>query len=416
MEQDVRYDVAVVGAGIVGVCCAAWLQKSGKSVVLIDRDAPGSGASAGNAGTIAAHACVPVNSPSLPFQLPSLMFGSDQPLAIDAGYVLAHMPWMLRFLANCTPGRVTRIVASLAAILRQSEAGLLPLIDDAGLRGLMRDNGCLHLFRDPEAWQDAQASIETKRAAGARVEAVTPDTIAELEPALGAGWSHGAVYEGYYWTTDPRALTQGIADQFARGGGTILRAAVGAFERDPQGGLVIRTDAGLVRAGQVVLAAGAWSTRIGGGLVEPLPLETERGYHVMFPGAGNLLSRPVSWPAAAFYLTPMADGLRAAGTVEIAGLDAAPNRRRLAYIERKTREMLPGLGAASETWLGFRPTMPDALPVIGRSARTPEIILAFGHQHLGLTLAGITGKMVVAIAAGATPTVDIAPYSPQRFG
>ena len=416
MERDARYDIAVIGAGIVGVCCAAWLQKSGKSVVVIDRDAPGSGASSGNAGTIAAHACVPVNSPSVPFQLPSLMFGSDRPLAMDAGYVLAHMPWMLRFLANCTPGRVARIVAGLAAILRQSEGGLLPLIDDAGLRGLMRDNGCLHLFRDPKAWQAAQASIETKRAAGARIEAVTPGTIAELEPALGTGWSHGAVYQGYYWTTDPKALTQGLADHVAAGGGTILRASVEAFERDRQGGLVIRTDAGPVRAAQAVLAAGAWSTRIAGGLVEPLPLETERGYHVMFPGAGNLLSRPVSWPAAAFYLTPMAEGLRAAGTVEIAGLDAEPTQRRLGYIERKSREMLPGLGVAGETWLGFRPTMPDALPVIGRSARTPEIILAFGHQHLGLTLAGITGKMVAAIAEGAAPTVDIAPYAPQRFG
>lgn len=412
-----KYDVAVIGAGIVGTCCAAWIQRGGKSATLIDRNEPGSGTSSGNAGTIASHACVPVNNPAVPFALPALMFGSNRPLAMDVGYVLTHLPWMAQFLMNCLPSRVEAITRDLASLLRHSEDGLLPLIDDAGLRGLMRDNGMLHVYRDEMSWRAGQGSLSAKRKQGVEMRDLTAAEIEELEPNLGRRWKHGVQIPGLYWTTDPEQMTVGIAESFQKAGGHFLKANAKALNHVDDGTIVIETDNGQIIADEIVLAAGAFSTRIGGNLVEPLPLETERGYHVMFPGAGNMLSRPVSWPDAGFYLTPAGGGgLRAAGTVEIAGLDKPPTPSRLGYLESKARELLPELGQAGSTWLGFRPTLPDARPVIGRSKRTPNIILAFGHQHLGLTLGGITGRVVADIIYGDRPEVDLTPFRAARFG
>ena len=170
-----------------------------------------------------------------------------------------------------------------------------------------------------------------------------------------------------------------------------------------------------ISARQVVLAAGAQSQTISSELIDPLPLDTERGYHVMFPDSATLLNRPVGLADAGLYLSPLNLGLRAAGTVELAGLNAPPNPARLTYIEQWVRRVLPQVGQRGDTWLGFRPTLPDSLPVIGRSSRHPGLIYAFGHHHIGITLGGITGKLVQQIIDGQPPTVDLRPYRPERF-
>lgn len=179
--------------------------------------------------------------------------------------------------------------------------------------------------------------------------------------------------------------------------------------------MLLETMGGQVRARDVVIAAGAFSKRIPGAVPDRIPLDTERGYHVSFPGGGNQITRSIGWGETGFYMTPVAEDLRAAGTVELGGLDAPASPKRLAMISAQTRRLLPNLGPHEGEWLGFRPTLPDALPVIGRSLRSPGIIYAFGHQHLGMTLGGITGEIVIAVVDGKPPPIDIAPFAPDRF-
>ena len=207
-----------------------------------------------------------------------------------------------------------------------------------------------------------------------------------------------------------------MGEHLCHTGGVFIRGEISSIEHTLAGGVGFKINGDPQSFSQAVLACGAWSMKLAGPHCEPLPLETERGYHVLFSESDQLLKRPVGFSEAGFYMTPMHHGLRAAGTVELGGLNAAPNPERLAYIEKHVQRALPDIGPVSDTWLGFRPTLPDALPVIGRSTINPALIFAFGHHHLGLTLGGITGQLVSEIASRTSPTIDLGPYRPERFG
>jgi D-amino-acid dehydrogenase len=223
------------------------------------------------------------------------------------------------------------------------------------------------------------------------------------------------LYPNGFTILDPKQMTSRMVDHLCQTGGHFIKGEVSAMEAQSADGVAFKVNGSRHHYEQAVLAGGAWSMQIAKGGCEELPLDTERGYHVLFPESGELLNRPVGFADAGFYMTPMCQGLRAAGTVELGGLNAAPNPERLSYIERRVRGALPDVGPVSDTWLGFRPTLPDSLPVIGRSKQNPNLIFAFGHHHLGLTLGGITGKLVGEIAVGATPSLDVTPFRPDRF-
>ena len=407
--------IAVVGAGIVGCSCALWLQRKGFEVILIDPDDPGSGTSSGNACTIAEYGCIPVNSPDLFRRLPSLLFSSESPLSLDLGYALKHPGWMIDFLKNCRERKVTRIIRLLGQLLAKVYDGLDPLLDMADARDLVEQRGFMHVYRDQAEWDAAKRANQARREQGSNFVELDQGDIKALEPNLKAPFEHGLLFDGITQVLDPQALCQRYVECFRKNQGQFLQQRAVAV-RHGTGSVQIQLDNGeSVDAERVVIAAGAFSKSIAGIPMQLLKLDTERGYHVQFSNMQHLLSRPVSWQQAGFYATPMNLGLRFAGTVEIAGLHKEINPRMINYLNRKAHEMLELPEQPDQEWLGFRPTCPDALPVIGYSTTSEYILYAFGHHHIGLTLSGITGKLIAELANGEEPSHNITPFSPRRF-
>jgi glycine/D-amino acid oxidase-like deaminating enzyme len=407
--------IAVIGAGIVGCSCALWLQKKGFAVTLIDPDDPGAGTSSGNACTIAEYGCVPVNSPDLFRRLPALLFSKDSPLSMDLGYVLSHPAWMIEFLLNCRAQKVARIIQQLGQLLSKVYDGLDPLLDMADARDLVAQNGFMHVYRDQLEFDAAKRANQARREQGTNFVELDQGDIQGLEPNLKIPFKRGLLFDSISHVLNPTALCQRYVECFKRNQGQLLRQR--ALEViHGTGAVQIRLDNGAsVDAERVVIAAGAFSKFIDGIPTRLLKLDTERGYHVQFSNMQHLLSRPVSWQQAGFYATPMNQGMRFAGTVEIAGYKEEKNPRILNYLNRKAHEMLDLPAQPDQEWLGFRPTCPDALPVIGFSTTSEHILYAFGHHHLGLTLSGITGKLIAELANGEEPSHNIAPFSPRRF-
>ncbi|MGD8348760.1 MAG: FAD-binding oxidoreductase [Gammaproteobacteria bacterium] len=410
-----RAHIAVIGAGIVGCSCALWLQKRGFRVTLIDPDEPGSGTSSGNAGTIAEYGCIPVNSPQLFTRLPKLLFSRDSPLTLNPGYALMHPVWMIGFLVNCRAQRVEHIVRQLAMLLAKTREGLDPLLDMADARDLLQRRGFMHVYRDQREFDNAWPSNRARRQHGVEFRELDRGEIRDLESNLKPIFERGLLFENIDQVLDPQALCRRYAESLQRNQGRLLRQRAVEVRNGP-GGVKIHLDNGeTIDAARAVIAAGAFSNQIRGIPSQSLKLDTERGHHIQFSGKQHLLSRPVSWQQAGFYATPMNSGMRFAGTVEIAGYRKPKNPVIIDYLTRKAREMLELPEKPDQEWLGYRPTCPDSLPMIGYSTVSEDIIYAFGHQHLGLTLAGITGKLVAELASGEEPSHEIRAFSPARF-
>jgi glycine/D-amino acid oxidase-like deaminating enzyme len=407
--------IAVIGAGIVGCSCALWLQKKGFAVTLIDPEEPGSGTSSGNAGTIADYGCVPVNSPDIFKRLPSLLTSKESPLSLDLGYALSHPSWMIQFLRNCRETKVKHSIRQLGKLLAKTYEGLDPLLDMADARDLMRQNGCMYVYRSEREFQNALPSNLARREQGVDYIELDRADIEALEPGLKLPFARGLLFEAASHVINPQALCQRYFECFVRNQGEYIPQRAVAIEEDDDL-LQLRLDnGGNLQVSRIVIAAGAFSKSIEGVSMNMLPLDTERGYHVQFSNHQHLLTRPVAWNAAGFYATPMEHGMRFAGTVEIAGYGKAHNPRNIAFLTRKAHEMFDLPAKPDQEWLGFRPTLPDALPVIGYSSGSEHVLFAFGHHHIGLTLAGITGKLIAELVNGEEPSHNMAPLSPRRF-
>jgi D-amino-acid dehydrogenase len=407
--------VAIIGAGIVGTSCALWLQKKGFSVTLIDPAQPGSGTSFGNACTIADYGCVPVNSPTIFKRLPSLMFSKDSPLTVNHAYAFRHLPWMLQFLSNCRASRVTRITRVLGRLLKKTYEGLDPLIELSGSQHLLSQQGCMYVYKTLREFENARAGNESRKEQGVEFNELDAGDIHELEPEIKTDFVKGLLFDKASQVVNPQSLTTSYFECFLANQGTYIQQRALSVDH-LEASISINLDNGeKLDADRVVVAAGAFSKQIEGTGARFLPLDTERGYHVQYAGKQNLLRRPVSWNEAGFYATPMDEGLRIVGTVEIAGYGETMNRRNLNYLIRKGQAMFDLPEKPDQEWLGFRPTLPDALPAIGYSPFSEYIVFAFGHHHLGLTLAGITGKLIAELLNGEALSHSIAPFNPGRF-
>ncbi|MCX8227491.1 MAG: FAD-dependent oxidoreductase [Sulfitobacter sp.] len=409
------FDLIVVGAGIVGMSTALWAQKEGLNVLICDPNPPGSGTTYGSACTIATYACIPVNNPSIFTSLPHLLTSRESPLSFNVWHGLKNPRWMLSFLNNCRAAKVRHISQTLGQFLTFADAGLDPLIAEAKAEDLMVNNDCLYVWSSRSGFESAQDSNAMRRAQGVEFDELSPDEVRQLEPNLQQPIHRGLHFKGARHVSNPQELVARMQNRFEVLGGTYLPLSVVRCEPDNAGVTAFTSDGNQIRAGHLAVTAGARSCQIKGTGAENLPLGTERGYHILYRNHGGHVSRPVGWAEAGFYATPMAHGLRIAGTVEINAIDAPPNRKCIAYLERKSHEMFGPIGKPDDTWLGHRPTMPDALPVIGPSKASNRVILAFGHQHIGLTLGGVTGKIVTDMAKGQTPHCDVTSFAPQRF-
>jgi glycine/D-amino acid oxidase-like deaminating enzyme len=415
MVAPIKTDIAVVGAGIIGLAAAFRLAAAGREVVVIDPNEPGSGASWGNAGTLAPYACTPVGNPDVLRNLPSLLFNAESPLAIRLGALPTLVPWLSRFVRQSLPAAARRNGLALAGLLREAMPAWRDLADQAHVSDLFRQEGCLYLYREKMPAKDAEWGARLRDEMGVGQNRLTAAEVAEMEPAL-PPMAGGLFFPDAAHIKDPAALTKRMAAEAELRGASFQRASVERLA--PQGDGTIRLTCGdrIMDAHTVVLAAGAWSRSLALQVGEKIPLDTERGYHVEFDMDSPLIKRPVSPIDLGFYLTPMPGRLRVAGTVELGGLAAPVNPSRIALLERGARKLFPNLGLVSGQWLGFRPSLPDSLPVIGRSRHCENVIHAFGHGHLGMTLAGITSQAVAGLIERRNDAPDLSAFGPDRFG
>ena len=408
-------DVVIIGAGFVGVATAMWLQKSGHKVTLVDPKPFEEGAYFGNACTIATYANIPVGTPSTIKQIPNLLFNPNSPLSINWAYLPWLTPWLLRFAWASRPSQVEKIGYQLGVLLSHSHSALAPLIETAQGHDLVTKNGTLYLYGSEAGFIKAKPDIDFRRRHGIPVTELTKAEIGDLEPHLNPIYERGLFFENAQHLLSPVDLLKRMgASVIANGGKIITNKALG-IERVSTHKLKVQLQDASVLGSKVVVAAGAWSKSLAQQVGDKLPLDTEQGYHVMYKGAEQLLNRPVGWADVGFYMTPMNDGLRAAGTVELAGLNNTANPRRLNLIADTVKTLLPQLQNHDSEWTGFRPSMPDSMPVIGQSSKDAGVYYAFGHGHIGVTLSGITGKLISELIDGKSPSVDISAFAAQRF-
>lgn len=415
MSESPRH-VVVIGAGIVGVCAALCLQRTGFRVTLMERDAPGQGASFGNGAVIGEEAVVPVATPGILRRVPGMLLDPRGPLALRWSYLPRIAPWLLRFAAASRPRRVEAISIALAALLEGTFAAFDRLLEAADAGDMLRRSGWLCVYETEAGFEAYRPMIELQRRRGVSFDILDREPLREFEPALGPIFARAVYYPEVGYALDSLRLVQVLAAAFGRCGGTLKRAEARGFEIGPEGPRAVLTEAGPLPCDAVVIAAGAWSKRLAAELGPAPPLDTERGYHVQFAAPGVAPRLPVYSTERGIIATPLEVGLRVGGTVELGGLKAAPNWDRARVLLEQAKRWFPGLRTQGHgRWMGFRPSMPDSLPVIGRSPRFANAIFAFGHGHCGMMMGPRTGEIVAALLAGRDPGLDLTPYRADRF-
>ena len=408
--------VLIAGAGFVGLSTALYLQSEGARVTVLDPRGPGEGASKGNAAVLAVDSVNPVAMPGVLRDVPGMLMDPLGPLAIRWSYLPRIAPWLLRFVAASRPARVEAIAAALRQLLANAIDAYLPLLERAGATDMLRRTGWLSLYETDQSFRAAQYGLELQRRLGVTVEILRAEEIRQAEPSLAPIYRHGVIHPENAHVLDPYQLAQRLAEAVVRSGGAIERQELRGFVFENGRPVAGRTAEGLIPCDAVVVAAGAWSRPLVRALGHDVPLDTERGYHVTLPHPNVVPRRPLYSGDHSFAVTPLSIGLRFAGTVELGGLNAPPNYARAEKLLTHGRRMFPGLDATGASrWMGFRPSMPDSLPVIGAVPGIPNAVLAFGHGHLGLTLGAITGKLAAALALGRPPALDVTPYRAERF-
>ena len=407
-------NIAVVGAGIVGLCTAFFLQKSGYRITLIDHNQPGSETSYGHACTFADYACVPINSPNIYKSLPLMLLKQDGPLAIDIKYLIKNMSWAINFLRNCKKNKVEYIASSLKNFLDYARFSYDQIFEEVDVSQYLKNTEALYLYNSEKDFNLDKNSFDLRKKNGVKFKELSINEIKEIEPNIAQIYYKGILFEGSRHTTNPLKISQKIFETFIKKGGTFLNKKVTNIIENKDK-IILSCENNFYKHDQIIICAGAWSKKLAIMVGDDFPLDTERGYHVLFENTQKLINRPIGCSQSGFYIVQMQEGVRAAGTVEIAGLNKKPNQKRLNMIERETRKLLPSLGAMKSTWIGFRPTLPDSMPVIGSSIRNKKVFYAFGHQHIGWTLAAVTGKSIQHLVDDSKPNFDLSAFNPSRF-
>ena len=406
----------VIGAGIIGTAIAHDLQRRGQQAVLLDRDALGRGASFGNMASIAVTEFMPASRPSVWKQIPGWMLDPEGPVRIRPGYMPRLLPWFLRFIAASRPSKLRALEAQGAALCARALDDTLALLRETGLENQISDEGCLSLYTDEAEFNADRDHIEILERFGFPHEVIGRQAIKALEPELSDKIGMAVRFPQNRSMRDPYQLVVKLAERFTALGGRIDTGEVTGFTRADGIREVVLKDGRRIAADAVVICAGAFSARLSALLGEPIPLETERGYHTQIMAPGISMKHSIIWPARAFMVTPAAGGIRVGGTVEMAGLDAAPDYRRAKITVRRAREALPNLRCEDFTeWMGHRPALPDTVPILSASARTRGVFYATGHGHLGLTYAATTARLMGDLITGAKPQLDLHPYRVNRF-
>ena len=408
--------IVVIGAGVIGVSAALEIQRRGAHVTILDRDGVASGASKGNAGAFAFTDTIPLATPGIMAKAPRWLLDPLGPLAIPPAYAFSIVPWLLRFWRASWPDRYGAALRAQSAMMSLSSAALERQVSRFESDDLLCREGQLQLYDGEARFKASLPSWDERQEGGVRFEHIAgPEAIAERQPGIAPRFTHATFTPDWINTVDPALWVERLAERFVERGGTIARRAVMALH-PAEGAVTVVTETGEMTADQVVVAAGAWSKALTGPLGHALPLETERGYNTTLPAGAFDLRMQLTFSDHAFVVSHLGEGVRVGGAVELGGLKLAPNMKRADTLLAKAKTFLPGLDVSGgEQWMGFRPSMPDSLPVISKAPGIKGLIYAFGHGHLGLTQAAGTAEIVADLVTGATPAIDIAPYRAERF-
>jgi D-amino-acid dehydrogenase len=415
MKTETMPDVVVIGAGVVGLSAAIAAQARGLSVTVLEREAPAAGASAGNAGAFAFTDILPLASPGILKKAPKWLLDPLGPLSIPPSYAVQIAPWMFRFWRACAASRVAHSTAAQTALMDLSRAALEPFLAETGTAAMLRKEGNLQVYESQAELNASLSGWKVREKHGIEFHHMDASAMAAIQPGLAPRFTHGTFTPGWYSIADPKIYTLALADHFGAKGGVIERTEVLAL-RPVEDGVEITTKSGTRRAKKVALAAGAFSHHVARSLGETIPLETERGYNTTLPLDAFDLRTQVTFGGHGFVVTRLSTGIRVGGAVELGGLKLPPNFRRSQAMLEKARAFLPGLRPdGGMQWMGFRPSLPDSLPAIGRARATPNVVYAFGHGHLGLTQSAGTARLVADLLTDRPTTIDITSFSPQRF-
>lgn len=416
MNDPARRHVVVIGAGIVGVCCATYLRRQGRQVTIVDRLPPGEGCSFGNAGSLSPGSCVPNAMPGNLAKVPGWLLRNDGPLTIRWRHLPRLLPWLVGFLQAGSPERVEAAADALAMLHAPTVDLYQELVREAGVPDLVRASDYLFVYGSEASYASSEYGWRLRRARGVRFDELRAEDLRELEPDLSRHYVRGVLVRDQGFTLNPSRLVKALAAQAAREGVAIRQDEVSGFEVSAARVTNVRTPGGGIAADEVVIAAGAWSRRLTDGIGLRIPLDTERGYHATVADAGVRVGRPIMEGDFKFLATPMEMGLRFAGMVELAGVDAPMSQQRADTILRLARRMFPALQSTEVSqWMGRRPSMPDGLPVISRSPLHDNVYLAFGHGHTGMIGGPMTGRIISGLVTGQRLNVDAGPFRADRF-
>ena len=417
MSEDVKLksSVGVIGAGIQGVCISLFLLRKGFKVTLIDRDEPGkNSASYGNAGHFSPYASVPMNRPDVLIDVPAMLLSSTGPLAIKWNYAPKMIPWFLKFLKNCSKKNMMHTAKYMHQILDLALPAYDELFQDIDVSGLIESKGIIYFWTAKDL-KSRELEINIRKKLGAEQQLLKPNEIHDLEPNIRKIYHGGVFYPSAKHARNPRKILLKLFDLYLKRGGHFKKQNVETINFSVENKPKIKTNLNSYTFDKAVIACGAFSKKLTDQMDEKIPLDTERGYHVHFKGYDHLLSRPVIFLNRGFGITPMEQGLRVVGTVEFGGLDNPLSKKRILNLVNNAKYLFPELSEHHDEWLGFRPSLPDFLPVIGSSKNYKNLFYAFGHHHLGWTLGAITGKIIAGMLAEENTNLNLTPYSSLRF-
>jgi len=420
MENYKCNSAGIIGAGIQGVCIGLQLLKKGIPTTIFDKNDPLASnfkpASYGNAGHFSPYAVVKFNRPDILYNLPKMLFSSNGPLALKWNYLLKLTPWLLGYLKNCNKKSMLHTAKYMHQICNLSMDAYEEIFKEIDTTNLLDKKGIIYVWKNSNI-KSRELEIKIRNDLGIKQKILTQKEIIDLEPNLNPIFDGGVLFEKSMHARDPYGIYKKIFELYLKKGGKFIKEEIISLKQIDDNKTVIKSTNKKFIFEKSIVAAGAYSKKFTKQLKEDIPLDTERGYHVHFKNKESLISRPVICLDNGFSMSPMNQGLRAVGTVELGGLNNPPSQKRIEYLIRCAKNLIPQLEDCDheDEWLGFRPSLPDFLPVFGPSLKNKNIVYAFGHDHLGWTLGAITGKIVSGIVAEEKTNLNLSPYSSSRF-
>ena len=415
MIKNMKQSVIVIGSGITGVSCAEELRRSGAKVTLIDRVKAGdpSQTSFGNAGILAREGIMPIANPSMLKMIPQILLSPSSPVYLKWSYLAKFSPWALQFIMNGTRPKALPIILALNELIYDTVENHIQLSKNTDAARFIEKGDMTLLYRNRKQFSSDKFANQARRNLGIIWEELSRNKLLDRDPHISKLYQFGLAYKNHGWITNPAAYVSSLAKHFQKNGGKILIGEVSKINGNNvelKGGIILKAE-------NIVLATGAWSKNLTSQLGHNIPLQAERGYHLSLKNASHMPPNTYLITDKKFGLTPMDGFLRCAGQSEFAPLEMPPNPKAIKNLRKFLFRLYPKLEYETETiWQGTRPTLPDSLPVIGRSSKNPSVIFAFGGQHLGLTMGPKIGKMVRDIIFERQSNINMKPYSSDRFG